>query len=472
MKVLLIAVNQEKHPYPVQPIGAIYIAAALKEKGHQVRLLDLNFVDDFKKDIPLVLNEFKPDLVGISIRNVDNCFYPNMEFYLPKIKEIVNCCKANTAARLVAGGSGFSVMPKEILEYLEMYLGITGNGEEVICDLASRMEEGASIEKVKGIIYRKDEQYFKNPVAYDSYGLDGLEPARFLLALKTYFEEGSVAPIQSKRGCEFDCIYCTYPLIEGESVRLRNPKMVVDEIEKLKRDYGIDYVFFIDNVFNYPINHAASICKEIIDRKIEINWTGFFNPAFITKELVALLKESGCSGMEFGTEAACDEMLKNLGENFNMNTLIRTHKLCSEAGIKTCHYLLLGGPGETLETIEESLNVMRELKPTAVIVATGIRIYPGTPLDKIAIKEGYDLKNLLIPQFYISKALGENIEETIQNFAKKYPEFIFEGIHKKTSKEILRMMRRMGFKGPSWEFVPVINRIFKNQPQHTHNTVK
>jgi len=189
MKVLLIAVNQEKHPYPVQPIGAIYIAAALKEKGHQVRLLDLNFVDDFKKDIPLVLNEFKPDLVGISIRNVDNCFYPNMEFYLPKIKEIVNCCKANTAARLVAGGSGFSVMPKEILEYLEMYLGITGNGEEVICDLASRMEEGASIEKVKGIIYRKDEQYFKNPVAYDSYGLDGLEPARFLLALKTYFEE-------------------------------------------------------------------------------------------------------------------------------------------------------------------------------------------------------------------------------------------------------------------------------------------
>lgn len=463
MKVLLIAVNQEKHPYPVQPIGAIYIAAALKEKGHQVRFLDLNFVDDYKREIPLTLNEFKPDIVGISMRNIDNCFYPNMEFYLPKIKEFVDCCKANTTARLIVGGSGFSVMPKEILEYLELDLGITGNGEEVICNLVAKIEDGADIEKIEGIIYRKNGHYFKNPVTYTSYGLDGLEPARFLLALKTYFEEGSVAPIQSKRGCEFDCIYCTYPLIEGEKVRLRNPKMVVDEIEKLKRDFGIDYVFFIDNVFNYPINHAVSICKEIIDRKIKIGWTGFFNPAFMTKELVSLLKESGCSGVEFGTEAACDKMLKNLGKSFNVNTLIKSHRLCAEAGVKTCHYLLLGGPGETIETIEESLALMRELKPTAVIVATGIRIYPGTPLEKIAIEEGYDLTNLLIPHFYISKELGDNVEETIQNFAKKYPEFIFEGVHKKTSKEILRMMRRMGFKGPSWEFAPVVNRLFKRQ---------
>lgn len=123
----------------------------------------------------------------------------------------------------------------------------------------------------------------------------------------------------------------------------------------------------------------------------------------------------------------------------------------------------MGGPGETIETAEESLNLMRELKPTAVIVATGIRIYPNTPLAKIALEEGYDLKNLLVPQFYISKGLGENVEETIQNFAKKYPEFVFEGVHKKTSNEILKVMRRMGFDGPSWEFAPVINRLFKRK---------
>lgn len=462
MKVLLIAVNQEKHPYPVQPIGAIYIAAALKEKGQQVKFLDLNFVDDVKKEITLAVNEFKPGLIGISMRNIDNCFYPNMEFYLPKIKEIVNCCQENTSARLVVGGSGFSVMPEEILEYLDVDLGIAGNGEKVICDLVSRIDEGVDIEKVEGIVYRKHGQYFRNTTAYTSYGFDGLTPARNLLDLKRYFDDGSVAPIQSKRGCEFNCIYCTYPLIEGERVRLRNPKEVVDELEKLKNEYRIDYVFFIDNVFNYPIDHAASICKEIINRKIKIGWTGFFNPAFITKELVALLKESGCSGVEFGTEAACDKMLENLGKNFNVKTLIRSHKLCEEAGIKTCHYLLLGGPGESLETVEESLNLMKELKPTAVIVATGIRIYPGTPLEKTAIEEGYDLENLLIPQFYISKGLGENVEETIRDLARRYPEFIFEGVHKKTSKEILRMMRRMGFKGPSWEFASVVNKFFKH----------
>lgn len=463
MKVLLIAVNQEKHPYPVQPIGAIYIAAALKEKGHQVKFLDLNFVDDVKSEIALAVSEFKPGLIGISMRNIDNCFYPNMEFYLPKIREIVNCCKETTSARLVVGGSGFSVMPEEILEYLNVDIGIAGNGEQVICDLVSKIEQGAEVEKVEGIVYRKNGHYIRNTATYTSYGFDRLAPARYLLDLKKYFEEGSVAPIQSKRGCEFTCIYCTYPLIEGERVRLRDPKEVVDEIERLKNEFGIDYVFFIDNVFNYPVDHAASICKEIINRKVKIGWTGFFNPAFITKELVALLKESGCSGVEFGTEAACDKMLKSLGKNFNVKTLIRSHKLCAEAGIKTCHYLLLGGPGETLETVEESLNLMRELKPTAVIVATGIRIYPGTPLEKIAVEEGYDLKNLLIPHFYISKGLGENVEETIRDFAKKYPEFIFEGVHKKTSKEILRMMRRMGFKGPSWEFAPVVNRLFKHQ---------
>lgn len=463
MKILLIAVNQEKHPYPVQPIGAIYVVAALKEKGHQVKFLDLNFVDDFKKDIPLAINEFKPDLIGISIRNIDNTIYPNVEVYLPKIKETVDCCKENSSARLVVGGSGFSVMPEEILEYLNVDIGVAGNGEAAICDLASKIEEGAEIEKVEGIVYRKNRHYFRNTATYTSYGFDGLAPARYLLDLKTYFDEGSVSPIQSKRGCQFDCIYCTYPLIEGKKVRLRNPKMVVDEIEKLKGDFGIDYVFFIDNVFNYPIDHAASICKEIINRKVKIGWTAFFNPAFMTKELVVLLKESGCSGVEFGTEAACDKMLKSLGKTFSVNTLIKSHKLCAEAGIKTCHYLLLGGPGETLETLEESLTLMRELKPTAVIVATGIRIYPGTPLEKIASEEGYDLKNLLIPHFYISKGLGENVEETIRDFAKKYPEFIFEGVHKKTSKDILRMMRRMGFKGTSWEFAPVVNRLFKRQ---------
>ncbi|MCX5885153.1 MAG: radical SAM protein [Proteobacteria bacterium] len=470
MQVLLIAVNQEKHPYPVQPIGATYIAAALREKGHHVKLLDLNFVDDFRKEIPLVLNGFKPGLVGISIRNIDNTMYPNMEFYLPRIKEIVNCCKAYTPARLVVGGSGFSVMPQEILEYFDLDLGITGNGEEVICAVVSRMEEGTDIERIDGIVYKKNGAYIKNPVTYTSYGCDGLEPDRFLLDLERYFEEGSVAPIQSKRGCEFDCIYCTYPLIEGKMVRVRDPKMVVDEIEKLKRDYGIDYVFFIDNVFNYPMNHAIAICQEIIDRKIEIQWTGFFNPTFMTEESVSLLKESGCSGVELGTEAACDKMLKNLGKSFNLNTLISSHKLCAEAGLKTCHYLLLGGPGETIETAEETLQVMRELNPTAVIVATGIRIYPGTPIEKIALEDGYNLQNLLIPQFYISKELGENVEETIQNFAKKYPEFIFEGVHKKTSKEILKMMRRMGFKGPSWEFAPVMNRLLKRQGQDGQKT--
>lgn len=461
MKVLLIAVNQEKHPYPVQPIGAAYVAAALIERGHQIKLLDLNFVDDFRKEIPHTLNEFKPELIGISMRNIDNCFYPNMDFYLPKIKEIVNCCKENSRARVIVGGSGFSVMPKDILDYLDLDLGIVGDGEEAICDLVSRIEKGNDFQGTGGIVYKKDGRYFEKKAIYAAYKPEGLVPARYLLDLKTYFAEGSVPAIQSKRGCRFNCIYCTYPLIEGKEVRLRNPKKVVDEIEKLKTELGIDYIFFIDNVFNYPVDHAVSICREILDRKIKIGWTGFFNPAFMTEELSGLLKESGCSGVEFGTEAACDKMLKNLGKNFNVETLIRSHRLCEKAGLKTCHYLLLGGPGETLETMEESLRLMKELAPTAVIVATGIRIYPGTPLEKIAIREGYDLKNLLIPQFYFSKDLRGNIEETIRDLSKRYPEFIFEGVHKKTPKEILRMMRRMGYKGPSWEFVPVINRLFK-----------
>lgn len=463
MRILLIAVNQEKHPYPVQPIGAIYIAAALNEKGHEVRFLDLNFVENFTREIALVIDEFQPSVIGISMRNVDNLFYARMEFYLPKIKEIVDCCKEKSSARLIIGGSGFSVMPEEILKYLNVDLGVMGNGEKVICDLVSKIEAGTEIESGEGIVYEKNGHYFRNTATYTSYGFDGLTPARYLLDLKTYFEEGSVVPVQSKRGCQFNCIYCTYPLIEGQKVRLRDPKMVVDEIEKLKGDFGIDYVFFIDNVFNYPVDHAISICREIIDRKIKIGWTAFFNPAFMTRELVSLLNESGCSGVEFGTEAACDTMLKNLGKDFTVNTLMRSHKLCEEAGIKICHYLLLGGPGETLETIEESLSVMRKLSPTAVIVASGIRIYPGTPLEKIAVEEGYDLKNLLIPHFYISKGLGENVEETIRYFSKKYPEFIFESVQKKTPKEILRMMRRMGFKGPSWEFVPVVNRLFNRQ---------
>lgn len=451
MKILLISVNQEKHPYPVQPLGLAYIAGALRAKGHEVKIIDLCFMEYFQKELLLILKEFNPQLIGFSIRNIDNTSFPNTKYYLPVIKNVVDFCRRNINAHLIVGGSGFSIMPKEILQYLDMNIGVIGEGEDTLCELAEKIERKIDLKDTKGIAYFEGNTYIENKLDYTKNRVNGLFPARELLDVKRYIAEGSITNIQTKRGCGFKCIYCTYPILEGEKVRMRSPQGVIDEIEMLNKRYGIDYFYFIDSTFNFPLEHAMEICEEIIKKGLKIKWTAFFHPKFITKKLAALLVQSGCSGIEFGIDSASGKILKKLKKGFCVKEIIESTSICQKAGLKVCCYLLLGAPGEDMKSLKETFKIMKKVSPTAIIAQSGIRIYPGTEIEKIAVADGYDLGNYLPPKFYIPKGLRGNLVKLIREFASNYPNFIYEGSTEEIPIEILKRMRKMGVKGPLWE---------------------
>ena len=275
MKILLISANNERLPYPVAPIGIAYIAKALQDKGHAVRLTDLCFVEDGCSSIAKTLQDFNPDVIGISIRNIDNLTYHKSVFYMPEIRRIVDFLKTRTSAPLVVGGSGFSIFPEEVLRYLGLETGIVGEGETAFVQLLDVIENGGRPYHIQNLCYIKDGRFNSNGVMYNQFNS---QPDRSLLNNGAYLELGGMANIQSKRGCPFKCSYCTYPGIEGAMLRLRRPADVAEELKEMRLHYGIDYVFFVDDVFNFPEEHAVEVCEEIIKHDVKINWTCFSTP--------------------------------------------------------------------------------------------------------------------------------------------------------------------------------------------------
>lgn len=463
MKVLLVALNRETHPYPVQPIGLLYVAAAARLAGHEVAVLDTNLREDPLADLDHMIATYAPEVIGLSLRNIDNCAFPRLEFYLPWAREVVDRCRQASSARLLIGGSGFSVMPKEILEYLDLEAGVLGEGEKSFCKLLEAWQQGVSPGAVGGLALRNPKGYKETPAAPLAFRDQVFLPARDFLDMPAYLRGGSLTAVQTKRGCALRCIYCTYPLLEGRALRMREADRIGEELEYLQQQYGVEEVFFTDNVFNNPVEHAVAVCREIVRRGLKLSWTGFFHPAFMNEELAEWAYRAGCVGVEFGTEGGSATSLRALRKGFTVDTIVRSHRIAQAAGLKTCHYLIVGSPGETLETVYESLDLIASLDPTAVLVSTGIRIYPKTEMAEVARAEGYDTANLLLPQFYFPPFMREDPGGVIADLAKAYPRFRFEGFHPRPTLKLLEAWRRKGLRGPTWQLQETLRRVM-DQP--------
>lgn len=461
MKVLLVALNRETHPYPVQPIGVAYVAEAVRRVGHEVALFDMNLRSDSLEALEGTVKDFAPEVIGFGLRNIDNCAFPRLEFYLPWARDVIARCREISAARLVIGGSGFAVMPQEILEYLDLEVGVLGEGEKSFVELVEAWAANPDDlpRHVGGLALRSGDDYRETPSRWFTFGDQDFFPARDLLDIPAYLRGGSLTAVQTKRGCAFRCAYCTYPIIEGRNVRARTPEHVGQELERLHEAYGIEEIFFTDNVFNNPLEHSVAICREIVERGLDLSWTGFFNPAFMTEELAEWCVRSGCSGIEFGTEGGSATSLKALRKGFSVKTLVRSHRIAEEAGLKVCHYLIVGSPGETMDTVREGLDLIASLEPTAVLVSTGIRIYPGTAIAEVARAEGYDTEKLLIPQFYFPPSMREDPAGAVEKLANEYPQFRFEGFHARPTLELLEALRRRGHRGPTWRLQGLLGNL-------------
>lgn len=453
MKLLLISANRERSPYPVFPIGLAFLTPRLREAGHQLAALDLCFETDPPAAISAALADHAPDAVVISLRNLDNVTWPDSISYLDALREVVGLCKDR--ATVIVGGSGYSLMPVEILADCGADYGLVGEGEELLPRLLDCLASAEDPAGLPGVVV-PGRATFLAPEPLSCIGT----PDRRLFDVARYLKEGGMANLQTKRGCPFSCVYCTYPLLEGERMRLRPVAEIIAELQELVEQHGVDYVYFVDDIFNYPPQFAEQLCQAMIEARLRINWSAFINPGFITTELLALMQQAGCDAVEFGTESGAPTMLHNLGKSFSIEQARAASQLCHDLGLDFAHYLMFGGPGETEQTVLESFRLMDELAPTAVIAMTGIRIYPRTQLEQIALADGSITPDtdLLQPVFYLAPAIRERLAGLVTHEAMQRKNWIVPGLEVNVSPAMLEAMRIFKVRGPLWRMIKGLGR--------------
>jgi radical SAM superfamily enzyme YgiQ (UPF0313 family) len=456
LRVLLISANTEKLPDPVFPLGAAYMVSVAENAGHRVETLDLCFLAAPRDALDAKLDAFDPQVVGISLRNLDSSSYPQNTSYVDDYQRLVQAIRERSDAAIVLGGAGFTVMPETIMEYVGADVGVVGEGETAFPWLLERLARRDALvsspdmacEPVNGGVCVR-------PVARIK-PLDSVAaPLRQRFDMDLYYERGGALNIQTKRGCCFECVFCSYPLIEGSKVRMRAANLVVDEIEAMREEFQVRHWFFVDNIFNMPMRHAKEICHELIERQLDVEWSGYLNPKFIDEELCDLMARSGCKAIEFGTDSGAASMIASLKKEFEADDLRQTSALCHKYGLKFCHSLIFGGPGETRRSVAETIELMDELKPTAVIAMTGIRVLPGTAMVDIALRAGQidEDDNLLYPRFYISPTLEDDLVERIESYARTHSNWIVPGKGIKTNIQVLQRLRERKIKGQLWRLL-------------------
>ncbi|GAA1745341.1 B12-binding domain-containing radical SAM protein [Nonomuraea bangladeshensis] len=435
MKVLLIATNRERRPSFAVPAGVAYLQTALIDAGHEARILDLCFDPDDRLEgrVTEAIGEYGPDLIGVSVRNIDNETYLQYRGNLGDVKIVLGACRAASAAPVVLGGSAFSLMPVEIMNVLGADLGVIGEGEPAMVAIADALAEGRPITDAPGLLRREGTRVsVSEPARVSDPG--SIVAPRYFVPDSRYFSTQVVGPqptygIQTKRGCAFRCSYCPVPSIEGKRFRLRSPAHIVDEMRHVRDLAGVRRFFITDSIFNLPRRHAIAVCEEMVAADLGVTWMAYTNPLQYDDDLALLFKRAGCETLNFGLDAGCDEMLTSLQKDFTVADIENATACARRAGVRIIHSLLLGGPGETADTVARTLDTMDRCAPDILTIAFGIRVYPKTPLwQDIGSRPGRPDLDMLQAVFYVDEALGpaecRTILRSIEEFVETHPKIM------------------------------------------------
>lgn len=409
------------------PLGLCSLIAVLKNDGHEVSVFDFSFFDHSLSQFEDAIGDPALDVIGFSLRNIDNVSKTYSREFISRSCELVKQSKELSKSYIVLGGCGFSLFCSEIMEKTKADFGIFGEGEWAFSQLLKALCGAHHFEQIPNLLFFENKILKKNPLMAIQ-NLDLLPMPDRTLFKKGYEkwlstnERQSVYNIQTKRGCAFSCIYCSYPSIEGKRVRLRSFQNVVNELQNLVEQDRVKQIDFVDSVFNFPINHAQAICSEIIRRNLSIKWTCFLSPSLVTEQLLDLMIKAGCVHAELGLDSCSVSMLKNLNKNFSVEEIEKTIRLFDQKKFSYSCSLIFGGPGETLATVQETVCKLEQFKVQNVFGLIGLRIYPNTPLEEIACREHIisHQESLLMPKFYFSHMLNESelrgfFSEVLQN---------------------------------------------------------
>jgi radical SAM superfamily enzyme YgiQ (UPF0313 family) len=426
MKILLLSANTETINMPVLPVGLASVAAACRQAGHETRLLNLMGQEDSEPVLKQAISGFSPDVIGISLRNIDDQDMDHTRFLAEKVKPIIACCRSLSRAPVVLGGAGYSIFPHSALDYLGADMGIRGEGEHAFVELVERLSRNAPVLEVPGLYRPKtgcriDREYIPNLSA-----LPRPDPDRDLPIPPGFNRTELWLPFQTRRGCPMDCSYCSTGAIEGRRIRKTQPTAAAEALA-CYRSAGFTRFFFVDNTFNLPPAYAEALCDAILDRRLSISWRAIVYPWKMTERLARKMAEAGCVEVSLGFESFSEPVLRSFRKRFGPADIRRAAECLEAQRIFRMGFLLLGGPGETRQTALESLRKADALGLESMKLTVGIRIYPETRLAETAAAEGVISPDadLLSPRFYVRSDIREWLTETASNWAEKRQGWFF-----------------------------------------------
>ncbi len=470
MRVLIVNTNTMKPP--IAPIGLDYINGPLRRKGYNTSLLDLCFSDNCELDISESVKRYSPDVVAVTIRNTDDCYLASAEFFLPQIEGYIDAIRTHTDAPLVLGGPGLSVVPKGCLAYTDCKYAISGDGEESIVEFCEYVENKGDCESVSNLVWQDEYgNYVENQRRYADLSADGIAE-RELVDNRKYFELGGQAGFETHRGCQMHCSFCADVVAKGNKERFRRPQDVAGELVSLL-DVGIDCFHTCDCEFNLPQEYAKEVCKAIIASGIanKVQWYAYCSIVPFTDDLAKLMRRAGCVGINFSAVHTDNSILKSYDCVFTKEDLFSTAKLCRDNDIVFMYDMLLGGPGETQNTIETCISDIKSMDCDCVGLSTGLRVYDNTPVaaklkadggvegNPGIIGETSDNPHLLSPVFYVEPAIAERFNDIVRGCVAGDKRFFLpenddkEGNYNYNDNDLLVSAIANGRRGAYWDIL-------------------
>ena len=469
MNVLLVNTNRNQLPMPVMPIGACMVAEACERAGHRVTLLDLMFDRDPLQTVRDAVRTVKPDAVGLSVRNIDNNDMRDTAFFLEDLRRMVNAVREQCGAPVILGGSALAVMPEAILRFAEVSCGVLGDGETVFPLLLERIAEGEPFGDVPGMAWLDHDGFNSTPCRESGIPLECAAPDyRRWVNVSAYRSQLATAPLQTKLGCAFRCVYCTYRRIEGNGHRLAEPGSVADAVKHLAAS-GLRDIELVDSVFNIPYDHAMGVWESLARVRHGARLQSLeLTPRGLDEPLVAAMERAGFAGMGLTVESASDRVLEGLRKGFTSREVHQAAEVVKRRSLPCAWIFLLGGPGETQETVRETLRfAARAIRPRDVAFFNiGIRAYPGTEMETIARREGLLTSppaEMLRPVFYVSPNVDAPwIANEVRASMGRHMNFMnTDSIGLSMLPAIHRVAHRLGVRPPLWRHTRFIRRTLR-----------